>query len=55
MKKEYRQKNSVEFNGIYMNVTWNSQSDANEVDVLAKVLQIYKAVDLLQMRPFREL
>ena len=30
------------FNGIYMNATRNPHNGANEVDVLAKVCQIYK-------------
>lgn len=32
----------MEFNDIYMNATYNMQSSANEVDVIAKARQIYK-------------
>ena len=32
----------MEFNNIYMNAIRNLQSDANEVDVVAKCRQIYK-------------
>lgn len=55
MKKEHHNANQLylkwrttnkallEFNDIYMNATYNMQSSANEVDVIAKARQIYKA------------
>lgn len=33
----------MDFNDIYINVTSDPQSDANEVDVLSNVRKIYKA------------
>ncbi|CAI9266088.1 unnamed protein product [Lactuca saligna] len=55
MKNKYRDPDSLyskwrtakqvamEFNGIYLNVIRNPQSDATEVDFMAKVRHIYKA------------
>lgn len=55
MKNKYRNPDSLyskwrtakqvamEFNGIYLNVICNPQSDATEVDFMAKVRHIYKA------------